>query len=355
MDHSFLVDKERIDGIVKSINIAITNLQNNPREYMKQLAKNKNPKFNPKHEKYFAKKEEIDPEKIKLELELVDNDKSSEIFRNATSLWNVPVSAGYGRRMRFILWDKAHNKVFGIFGLCDSLIELKSRDRYIGWNKKQKEDRLYNIMSAYILGAVYPYNSLYGSKMVALAVGSKEVCKLFEEKYKDRETIIKKRIYIPKLVAVDTMAFFGKSLIYEGLKEWQFLGYTRGQSYIHLDDHWNEIMELARSLEIEDSKKYKLEYGTNWRFKAGHSWKFKIWQNIFSFLGIPKEYLFTGITKGYYFRPLAENWREFLKGEADEVIYVNKSFDEYFDVWKEKYLRKRIRNFISNPVEKYIK
>jgi hypothetical protein len=42
---------------------------------------------------------------------------------------------------------------------------------------------------------------------------------------------------------------------------------------------------------------------------------------------------------------MTENWREFLKAETDKVIYVSKSFDEYFEIWKEKYLRKRIRRW----------
>ncbi|MBX0312955.1 MAG: DUF4338 domain-containing protein, partial [Sulfurihydrogenibium sp.] len=260
----------------------IKSLQKNPREYMKQLAKNKNPKFNSKHEKYFAKKEEIDPKKIKLELELVNDNKSSEIFKSATSFWSVPISVGYGRRMRFILWDKTHNKVFGIFGLCDPLFGLKTRDEFIGWDKKQKENRLYNIMTAYILGAVPPYNELYGSKMVALAVGSKEVCKLFEEKYKDKKTVIRKRTPIPKLVAVDTMAFFGKSLIYEGLKEWKLLGFTKGQTYIHLDELWDECLNLAKKLKIKGLEKVKVKHGQNWRFRVGSAWRFRIWKEVFS-------------------------------------------------------------------------
>jgi hypothetical protein len=322
----------------------IKSLQENPREYARQLAKKKNPKFNPKYEKYFAKKSEIDPEKIKLELISVDNDELSAIFRNATSLWSVPVSAGYGRRMRFILWDKTHNKVFGALGLCDPVFGLKARDEYIGWNKEQRNERLYNVMSAYILGAVYPYNELYGSKMVALSVGSKDVCNLFEEKYRDRKTVIKERTPIPKLVAVDTMAFFGKSLIYEGLKEWQFLGYTKGQTHIHLDNLWDECLNLAEKLKIKGLEKVKIEH-ENWRFKVGSAWRFRIWKEVFRAIGIREDFLSTGITKGYYFRPLAGNWREFLKGESDDVVYINKSFDEYFELWKGKYLRKRLRRW----------
>jgi hypothetical protein len=62
-------------------------LRENPREYMKQVAKEKNPPFNPKYERYFAKKEEIDPTKIEFELELVSDKTSSEIFRSGMSFW----------------------------------------------------------------------------------------------------------------------------------------------------------------------------------------------------------------------------------------------------------------------------
>jgi hypothetical protein len=335
MDNELL--QERIDRFVSEFRNVINDLKKDPRQFMKQLSKEINPKFDYRYEKYFAKKEEIDPTKIELELKIVDNEELSTIFKNAVSMWSVPVSSGYGRRMRFILWDKTHDKVFGIFGLCDPVFGLKARDEYIGWDKRQKSERLYNIMTAYILGAVYPYNELYGSKMVALATGSKEVCKLFEEKYKGKKTVIKGRTPIPKLVAVDTMAFFGKSLIYEGLREWQFLGYTKGLMHAHLNRFWDEIVELARMLKVESIEKN--------RFGQGSNWKFRVLQDVFKKIGIREDFLSTDMTKGYYFRPLAENWREFLKGETDDVIYVNKTFDEYFQLWKEKYLRRRVSKF----------
>jgi hypothetical protein len=43
-----------------------------------------------------------------------------------------------------------------------------------------------------------------------LTVGCKEVCQAFEEKYKGRKTIIRRREPIAKLVAVDTMAFLAR-------------------------------------------------------------------------------------------------------------------------------------------------
>jgi len=312
-------------------------LRENPREYMRQIAKEKNPPFNPKYERFFAKKEEIDPTKIEFELEMVSDEVSGEIFRSGMSFWSVPISVGYGRRMRFIVWDKTHNKVFGIFGLCDPLIGLKIRDDHIGWDKKQREERLYNMMTAYILGAVPPYNELFGAKLVALAVGCKEVCQAFEEKYKGKKTIIRGREPIAKLVAVDTLAFFGKSLIYEGLPEWQFLGFTKGLTHIHLNGLWERSLELAKGMNAKSLKKNKFGHGPNW--------KFRVLSEVFSRLGLSEEYYETGIKKGYYFRPLAAEWREFLKGETDQLSYVNKSFEEYVELWKSKYLKRRLKRW----------
>jgi hypothetical protein len=312
-------------------------LQENPREYMKKLAKEKNPPFNPKYERFFAKREEIEPQKIEFELELVSDNTAGEIFRSAMSFWSVPISVGYGRRMRFIVWDKTHNKVFGIFGLCDPLIGLKIRDDYIGWDKKQKEERLYNMMSAYVLGAVPPYNELFGAKLVALAVGCKEVCQAFEEKYKGKKTIIRGREPMAKLAAVDTMAFFGKSPIYKGLPEWQFLGYTKGMTHVHLGGLWEKCLELAKEMGVRSLERNKFGHGPNW--------KFRVLNEVFSRLGLSGKYYETGIEKGYYFRPLALEWREFLKGETDQLSYVNKTFEEYVEFWKSKHLRRRLERW----------
>jgi hypothetical protein len=323
--------------LVEEIERLLQLLRENPREYMRKLAKEKNPPFNPKYERFFAKKEEIDPTRIELELEMVRDKRAGEIFRSAMSFWSVPISVGYGRRMRFIVWDKTHGKVFGIFGLCDPLIGLKVRDDYIGWNKKQREERLYNLMTAYILGAVPPYNELFGAKLVALAVGCKEVCQAFEEKYKGKKTIIREREPLAKLSAVDTMAFFGKSLIYEGLPEWQFLGYTKGMTHVHLNGLWEKCLELAREMNARSLKRNKFGHGPNW--------KFRVLNEVLSRFGLSDEYYETGIKKGYYFRPLAAEWREFLKGETDQLSYVNKSFEEYVEFWKSKYLRRRLKKW----------
>ncbi|HBT19948.1 MAG TPA: hypothetical protein DEA47_01030 [Peptococcaceae bacterium] len=153
--------KEIIDGLL-SYGIQVDNDGNctvsDKRAFMRMLAENVNPKPDPKTSVFFASSfAEVDVKKIEPELELVESEESSRIFRHACSFWSVPVSCGFGRRMRFILWDRGNKKVMGIFGLCDPVINLNVRDdELLAWDKQQKMERLYNIMTAYVLGAVYP-------------------------------------------------------------------------------------------------------------------------------------------------------------------------------------------------------
>lgn len=331
-----------IQEFVRKVEALREAVKQNPRAFMKELSSEINPELSPKYRKYFtANKQEIEPTKIKLELIPVNDTFTDELFKSAMSFWSVPLSAGYGRRMRYIILDKTHYKVAGIFGLCDPVIALSLRDNLIGWSREQKQDRLYNILTAYILGAIPPYNELYGSKLVAMAVGSKEVADDFFNKYNGKKTVIKERTPIAKLVAVDTMAYFGKSLIYEGLKEWRFIGYTKGITHHHLSSLWNEALELAKELNLKT-----LQEETE--FKHGSNWKLRVWSDLFTALKIPKEYLSTEFSKGYYFRPLIENWKEFLTGATDDTVYINKSFEEYEEYWKQKYMRKRINKFVKN-------
>ncbi len=313
-------------------------IQKNPREYFRFVAKEVNPKFDPNHSRFFARKSEINPEKIELALEFVDSEKLGSLFRSAMSFWNVPISVGYGRRLRFIIWDKTHYKVFGIFGLSDPVISLKVRDDYIGWNKAVKYERLYNLMSAYVLGAVYPYNELFGAKLVALAVGCEEVCKIFEMRYSGKETVMRGRSPLTKLVALDTMAFFGKSLIYEGLPEWRFVGFTSGLTHSHLLPFWEGLLDVAKQLGLKSVDKY--------RFGDGANWKIRVLRELFSRLGISEDLLNVGLAKGYYFRPLINEWKEFLNGYSDALTYSNLGFQDYVDFWKGKYLRRAIRRFL---------
>lgn len=120
---------------------------------------------------YIANGSEVLPDRICPRLIEVEAGSEEELlFRYARLHWSIPVSAGYGRRALFLVADEANGKLMGLFGLCDPVYGLAPRDRWVGWNKEEKRERLRNVMDAFVLGAVPPYSSLLCGKLVALMV-----------------------------------------------------------------------------------------------------------------------------------------------------------------------------------------
>lgn len=108
---------------------------------------------------FFANGDEVDPKRIKPRLVQVECDTlESELFRMATLLWSVPVSNGYGRRLRFLVLDATNNRLIGLFALGDPVFNLTARDKWINWDATGRRERLVNVMDCFVLGAVPPYN-----------------------------------------------------------------------------------------------------------------------------------------------------------------------------------------------------
>lgn len=100
--------------------------------------------------RYFASGSEIVPEQIAPRIELVPPDSwQSDLFRLASLTWSIPVSYGYGRRMRFLVWDDYNSKLIGIVALGDPVFNLKARDSLIGWDQEGRRKRLVSVMDAF--------------------------------------------------------------------------------------------------------------------------------------------------------------------------------------------------------------
>ena len=133
---------------------------------------------------HFAAGSEIDPVAIDPELtEVKAETTDSDLFRFATLLWSVPVSHGYGRRMRFLVRDRQNGKLIGIFALGDPVFNLSARDDFIGWTARDRQERLVHVMDAYVIGAVPPYSQLICGKLVAALISCQEVMEVYKRKY----------------------------------------------------------------------------------------------------------------------------------------------------------------------------
>jgi hypothetical protein len=134
--------------------------------------------------KYFASGKDVDVDRISPILQRISGGTwEGDLFRLAALTWSVPVSNGFGRRLRYLVWDDHNNKLIGIIAIGDPVFNLSVRDTLIDWDAKARGERLVNVMDAYVLGALPPYNSLLGGKMVACLLRSRDIYNDFAKAY----------------------------------------------------------------------------------------------------------------------------------------------------------------------------
>lgn len=306
------------------------------------ILKKENKVFN-----FFADGKDIDFENISPKLMRVESTWQSDLFRYATYLWSIPVSRGFGRNIRYLVFDENNGKLIGIFALGDPVISLKSRDEFIGWNRMQKENRLWHVMDAYVLGAIPPYNHLLGGKLIASLVTSKEVRQDFKNKYDGKKAIISGKIRKGHLVLITTNTALGKSSMLSrltfsnnGFKEahrklWEHIGWTAGNGHFHFDNGlFDEMIDFLR--EKDDPIVNKYEFGN------GPHWKMRVIKKCLKELDLNYGLIKHGVKRGLYFAPLAVNYKEFLLGEENEPNYYNQSVREISEYFKSRYLIPRI-------------
>jgi len=282
----------------------------------------------PKIEKYFADGSEIDPEKIMLELKIVKTGTvEADIFRAASLTWSVPVSNGYGRRLRYLVWDKGHDRLVGIFALGDPVFNLGVRDQLIGWSSEDRKKRLVNILDAYVLGSVPPYNMLLGGKAVACLIRTKEVYNDFRRAYGKTTGIISKEQKAARLLAVTTTSSMGRSSIYNRLKlgsqqYFKPIGYTLGFGHFHITDKifgkMRDYLRISKHPYVDEHK-----------FGDGPNWRMRTIRVALSALGINQSVLKHGIRRQVFICVMTDNSVNYLKtGKGSLGLKSLKSVDE---------------------------
>jgi len=172
----------------------------------------------PKLKKYFASGQDIDPSRISPKLELISSSTwQGDLFRLASLTWAVPVSNGFGRRLRYLVWDSHNDKLIGLIAIGDPVFNLTVRDQHIGWDLMGRTERLVNILDAYVLGAVPPYNMLLGGKLVAALIRTRDIYNDFSKVYGGTTGIISKKAKNARLLAVTTSSSLGRSSVYNRL------------------------------------------------------------------------------------------------------------------------------------------
>jgi hypothetical protein len=260
----------------------------------------------------FANGSEIDPAKIQLRLIRVrSGTKESDLFRIASLTWSVPVSVGYGRRLRYLVWDNHHQRLVGLIALGDPVFNLSVRDNLIGWDAATRSKRLVRMLDAYVLGAVPPYNMLLCGKAVACLVRSREVFEDFRKTYGGTVGIISKKQKRANLLAVTTTSSMGRSSVYNrltlgGQKYLQPIGYTIGWGHFHITDRL--FAAIRRYLRLK-----KDPYASNHRFGQGPNWRFRTIRRGLDVLNVGQSVLRHGIQREVFICPYGANALDILK------------------------------------------
>ena len=294
---------------------------------------------------HIADGSDIIPENISPELVVVDNNKLGQLFRFSSIVWSVPVTAGFGRRIRFLIRDKQNDKLIGIAALCDPVFNLNVRDTYIGWDQAGRRERLVNTMSGYVIGALPPYNDLLGGKLVTCLLASREVGDIFREKYKNNKGIISGAKKNPELVSIFITSALGKSSIYNRVKlrkdnevvlELKNLGYTKGYGSFHItNEHYEQLYEILK----EDNHPYVSAE----ELKLSPNRKIRIIRVGLSKIGLGRDHgidiLKHGIPRGVFMLETAKNTKEFLRGEDARPDYdVSLDVEEISELVKDRWM-----------------
>ena len=231
----------------------------------------------------------------------------------------------------------------------DPVFNLRVRDEWIGWDQVDRRERLVNLMDAYVVGAVPPYASLLGGKLVASLIASQEVGSKFRERYGGSEGLISKKQKQARLVLVTVTSALGRSSMYNRLRlipdterdedervvELLKLGTTTGYGHFQITD--DLFAQLRRVLQEDDHK-----YADGHQFGDGPNWRIRVARRALQSLGLnPDEVLKHGIRREVYAMPIATNAHAFLAGTDEVSTFDYMTVNEISELARNRWLLPR--------------
>jgi len=290
--------------------------------------------------RYFAHGAEVEPNQIRPQLVQVNARTEEELlFRYARLQWSIPVSAGYGRRLRFLVLDETNGRLIGLFGLGDPVFHLRPRDEWVGWDDDAHRERLRHVMDAFVLGAVPPYSYLLCGKLVAMLTSSAEVQEAFSEKYDGRTSLISGRAQKGGLALITTNSALGRSSLYnrvrvDGRTLFVSVGMTSGSGEFHFSNGvYADLLRYAREHCAPSAKNE--QWGNGWRSRR------ELVRAVLPRLGLSRELVYHGVQREVFVVPLGRNARKFLRGEDRTLIPHVQCADDLFAEFRERWLLPR--------------
>ena len=293
-----------------------------------------------------ASGKQVYPDRISPRLvEVMPRSEEELLFRYASLHWSIPVSSGYGRRIRFLVIDGQNEKLIGIIGLGDPVFSLRNRDQWVGWEMEQRRNRLRHVVDAYVLGAVPPYSALLGGKLVAMLAASEEVRTAFECKYKSKTTIISGEAAGSSIAMITTTSALGSSSMYNRIRFndrllYKPVGYTVGFGEFHFANGLYGELQAFAAANCKPTAKHN-------RWGSGFRSRREVIGKALAALGLPQALGYHGVERQIYVVPLASNTQAFLRGEEDHLDHYSQSTGTLFEYFKHRWLLPRARRVQS--------
>jgi len=298
-------------------------------------------------------------EYLNLEPELIYTDIENEgkvdsvTGKKLPAIWNtlrtflstMKNNSNIGRNLYFLIRDKKTKKYLGVTCMSSDFLDLTPRDKYIGWEREAKTQRMINhtcIGSTIVPIQPLGYN-LVGGKLLALLCLSNTVEKEWERQYKD------------KLVGITTTSLYGKTKTiplsqYDRLDHWKKMGWTAGSVSFETERSTRKLIQ--QWLMKNHTRKYFEWYIAKKPSGQPHKRDHRNRSHTFTYsqLGIDKKLIKSEHARGIYFSELFKNTKEYLREEIKEDKLV-KAFDNSTEalthIWKTKYAKKRIESLIT--------
>lgn len=310
-------------------------------------AKQQNPGYSPeaaralfaKHRKHFREGCDIDPAKIKPVLHLAAEDDWADLFYVTRSMWSMPYTKGYGRRLRFVVYDEHHESVIGVIGLQSPPADLGARDELFSFPSDRKLELVNCTMDAFAVGAVPPYSYLLGGKLCAGLVASDAVRQAYWRQYAGKKSQMLARGVQQPLAAITTTSAFGRSSQYNRLKFKnrvlaEPIGYTLGYGTMHLEHLYDRMCTHLKVV----GKFTEGGFGNGPKVR---------WQNItrtLSDVGLPKSLLRHGVKREVFIYRLVDELAAGMAGNGFGAPYLL-STSEFSEFWKARWAIPRADRF----------
>lgn len=281
--------------------------------------------------------EQVDPAKFDpCLIEVQPKTEEELLFRYATLHWSIPVSSGYGRRLRFIVKDRSNGKLVGVIGLCDPVISLGGRDRWVGWDSTQRLQNLRHVMDAFVLGAVPPYSQLLCGKLVALLATCDLVREAFYRKYAGSESRISGRKFDGRLALITTMSALGRSSVYNRLKfgtnlVYESVGFSQGTGEFHFSNGLYSSIAAYATRYCEPTYRSQ-QWGNGFRNRR------EVIRKCLKKIHLGVSWSHHGIAREVFVCPLAVNTQAFLRGENQRLRWFRRDCAELTEWFKDRWL-----------------